>query len=283
MGPDLAQGARHQLGVDASAAGQQRGAGRTSGAWPRLTTWGHWWGQAPPATAIAPCCASANLPAAIILCLPSAGRCTSKCACALHAVSAVSPTAQQQPAPEHSFPEAASSQSPQDSQQQQLPGLTQYTISDAHDEQPHPMQQQQAPQASAAADGLRGLQQAEGSAGEGHLHLPEVNPEAHTPPTQFQEDRQQEAGLRPAGAGPEAAEVQAAALTSRDTVARAVSMEASSSDRPSQLPAGVLPVGSAASLTSNMSKEPSSHKLSALEARHAAGRHAWSPLLCACE
>ena len=197
-------------------------------------------------------------------------------------MSAVSPTAQQQPAPERSFPEAAGSLSPRERQQQQLPGLTQYTVSDAHDEQPHLMQQQQAPQVSAAADGLRGLQQADGCAKEGHLHLPEVNPEAHTPPTSFQGDQQQEAGLRPASGEAEAAEAQAAPLTSRDTDAPTLSMEASSSDRPSQLPAGVLPVGSAASLTSSMSKEPSSHKLSALEARHAAGGHPCSPLLCAC-
>ena len=145
------------------------------------------------------------------------------------------------------------------------------------------MQQQQAPQASAAADGLRGLQQAEGSANEGHLHLPEANSEAPNPPTPFQEDQQQEAGLRPAGSASEAAEAQAAPLSSRDTDAPTMSMEASSSHRPSQLPVGVLPVDTAASLSSNMSKEPSSHKLSALEARYAAGEHSCTPLLCALE
>ena len=78
VGPDLAQGARHQLGLDASAAGQQRGAGHPSHACTRLTPGGHWWGQAPPRTAIGPCCACANLPAAIGFCLPLLSRCTLK-------------------------------------------------------------------------------------------------------------------------------------------------------------------------------------------------------------
>lgn len=205
-----------------------------------------------------------------------------KAPCSLYAVSAVSPTAQEQPALEPSFPEAAGSLSTPESQQQQLPSLTQYTASDAHGEQPHPMQQQQAPQASAAADGLRGLQQAEESK-EGHLHLPEVHPEAHNPPTTFLEDQQQEAGLQPASGGAEAAEAQVAAVSNRETDGPIMSMEASSSDRPPQLPIGVPPVGTAASLTSDMSKEPSSHKLSALEARYAAGGRSCTPLLCASE